>query len=85
MASIAEVPVFDIPAFVWEHSHHGSQSTPMPQKPSADTKQRQILKQVQVSKAKASFEEQAAELRKSTEGRKHTPAEALQREGRKSR
>lgn len=52
---------------------------------SAESEHREILKQALAGEAEPSFDELAAELRKLTKGRKHTPAEALLREGRDER
>ena len=55
---------------------------------SAEAEHREILKQALSSESGesgATFDELAAELRKLTASRKHTPSEKLQREGRKER
>ncbi len=52
---------------------------------SAEAEHREILRQVLNSEAEPSFDDLAAELRKLTAGRKHTPAEILLREGRDER
>ncbi len=48
---------------------------------SAEAEMRDILRQVLEGEADTDFEHLAAELRRLTAGRHHTPAEALQREG----
>jgi plasmid stability protein len=52
---------------------------------SAEAEVREILRQALNGEAEASFEDLAAEFRKLTSGRRHTPAERLQREGRNER
>ena len=52
---------------------------------SAEAEHREILRQALATETEPSFEELAAQLRKLTKGRKHTPAEELQREGRDER
>ena len=52
---------------------------------SAEAEHREILRQVLSSEPASSFRELAAELRAMTAGRKHTPSEILQREGRDER
>jgi plasmid stability protein len=52
---------------------------------SAEAEHREILKQALSHEAEPSFAELAAEIRKLTAGRKHTPSEVLQREGRDER
>jgi antitoxin FitA len=52
---------------------------------SAEAEVREILRQALSADEEVSFEDLAAELRALTEGRKHTPAEELQREGRDER
>ena len=52
---------------------------------SAEAEHREILKQALSSEAEPSFAALAAEIRKLTEGGKHTPSEILQREGRDER
>lgn len=52
---------------------------------SAEAEHREILRQALSSESEPSFWELAAELRKLTAGRKHTPSEVLQREGRDER
>ena len=52
---------------------------------SAEAEMRDILRQVLEGEAETDFEQLAAELRRLTAGRDHTPAEALQREGRDER
>ncbi len=52
---------------------------------SAEAEMRDILRQVLEGEAETDFEHLAAELRRLTAGRRHTPAEALQREGRDER
>ena len=52
---------------------------------SAEAEHREILRQVLSSEPASSFRELAAELRAMTAGRKHTPSEVLQREGRDER
>ena len=51
----------------------------------AEAEMRDILRQVLEGEAETDFEHLAAELRRLTAGRRHTPAEALQREGRDER
>jgi plasmid stability protein len=46
---------------------------------------REILRQALAADIELSFESLAADLRKLTKGRKHTPSEALLREGRDER
>ncbi len=46
---------------------------------------RDILRQVLAGEAETGFDDLAAELRALTAGRRHTPAEQLQREGRDER
>lgn len=52
---------------------------------SAEAEHREILRQALSAEAEPAFKEIAAELRRMTRGRKHTPAEDLLREGRKKR
>jgi plasmid stability protein len=52
---------------------------------SAEAEHREILRQVLCSEPEQSFEELAAEFRKLTSGRRHTPAEILLRTGRDER
>lgn len=52
---------------------------------SAEAEHREILRQALAADGEISFDQLAAELRKLTEGRKHTPSEILQREGRDER
>lgn len=52
---------------------------------SAEAEVRDILRRALSSEDEASFEDLAAELRALTAGRRHTPAEVLQREGRDER
>ena len=53
---------------------------------SAEAEVREILRQTLSSETlELSFEELAAELRALTSGRRHTPSETLQREGRDER
>jgi plasmid stability protein len=52
---------------------------------SAEAEHREILAQALSREAEPDFEALAAESRRLTAGRKHTPAEALQREGRDER
>ena len=52
---------------------------------SAEAEHREILKQALENEGKRSFDEMAAELRKLTAGRKHTPSEVLLRESRDER
>ncbi len=52
---------------------------------SAEAEHREILRQVLNSEPDGSFEELAAKFRASTAGRKPTPSEILQREGRDER
>lgn len=52
---------------------------------SAEAEVRDILRQVLEGEAEIDFERLAADLRKLTVGRQHTPAEVLLREGRDER
>lgn len=52
---------------------------------SAEAEVRDILRQALEGEAEAGFDTLAAELRALTAGRRHTPAEQLQREGREER
>lgn len=52
---------------------------------SAEAEVRDILRQVLSGEAEVGFDDLAAELRALTRGRRHTPAERLQREGRDER
>ena len=52
---------------------------------SAEAEARAILAQALIGEADLGFDDLAAELRALTAGRRHTPAEDLQREGRKER
>jgi plasmid stability protein len=52
---------------------------------SAEAEVRDILRQVLSGEAEVGFDDLAAELRALTRGRRHTPAEQLQREGRDER
>jgi plasmid stability protein len=52
---------------------------------SAEAEVRDILAQVLSGEAELNFGDLAAELRALTAGRRHTPAEDLQREGREER
>jgi antitoxin FitA len=52
---------------------------------SAEAEVREILRQVLAQEAETGFDELAAELRALTSGRRHTPAEALLRQGRDER
>jgi plasmid stability protein len=52
---------------------------------SAEAEVRDILRQILEGEAESDFEQIAADLRKLTAGRRHTPAEILQREGRDER
>lgn len=52
---------------------------------STEAEHREILRQALSSEVDPSFEELAAELRKLTSGRRHTPSEQLLREGRDER
>jgi len=51
----------------------------------AEAEDREILRQALTGEAEPSFDDLAAELRKLTRGRRHTPAEVLLREGRAER
>ncbi|MBV8089833.1 MAG: hypothetical protein JO139_09715 [Alphaproteobacteria bacterium] len=48
---------------------------------SAEAEHREILRQALAGEAEANFDDFAAEFRKLTRERRHTPAEVLQREG----
>lgn len=48
---------------------------------SAEAEHREILRQALASESEPSFDDLAAEFRALTSGRRHTPAEILQREG----
>jgi len=52
---------------------------------SAEAEHREILRQVLANEPEPSFDDLAAQLRAMTAGRRHTPAEILQREGREER
>jgi antitoxin FitA len=52
---------------------------------SAEAEVRDILRHVLSGEAEVGFDDLAAELRALTRGRRHTPAEQLQREGRDER
>ena len=52
---------------------------------SAEAEHREILRLALSAEIEPSFDALAAELRKLTRGRKQTPSEALQREGRRER
>jgi len=52
---------------------------------SAEAEVREILKTTLSGEPEVGFEDLAAELRRMTRGRRHTPAEALVREGRNER
>ena len=52
---------------------------------STEAEHREILRQTLASEVEPSFRELAAQLRKMTKNRKHTPTEELQREGRDER
>ncbi|MCZ0945130.1 MAG: hypothetical protein OXJ53_18920 [Gammaproteobacteria bacterium] len=52
---------------------------------SAEAEHREILRQALSAEVEPSFAELAAKLRELTRGRRHTPAELLQREGRDER
>ena len=52
---------------------------------SVEAEHREILRQVLAADVEPSWEDLAAELRKLTRGRKHTPSEVLVREGREER
>jgi plasmid stability protein len=52
---------------------------------STEAEHREILRQALSAEAEPSFDTLAAELRKLTKGRKHTPSEVLLREGREER
>jgi antitoxin FitA len=52
---------------------------------SAEAEHREILRQALAVEDEPSFEALAAELRKLTKGRRHTPSEILLREGRDER
>jgi plasmid stability protein len=52
---------------------------------STEAEHREILRQALANEIEPSFETLAAELRRLTGGRKHTPSEMLLREGRKER
>ena len=51
----------------------------------AEAEHREILRQALSGEAEPSFDELAAEFRKLTRGRRHTPSEVLLREGRDER
>jgi antitoxin FitA len=52
---------------------------------STEAEHREILRQALATEVEPSFESLAAELRKLTKKRKHTPSEVLLREGRNER
>lgn len=52
---------------------------------STEAEHREILRQALISEVEPSFEELAAELRRLTKGRRHTPSEVLLRESREER
>jgi plasmid stability protein len=52
---------------------------------SVEAEHREILRQVLAADVEPSWGDLAAELRKLTRGRKHTPSEVLVREGREER
>ena len=52
---------------------------------STEAEHREILRQALSAEVEPSFAELAARLREMTKGRKHTPSEDLQREGRNAR
>lgn len=52
---------------------------------STEAEHREILRQALAAEVEPSFDALAAELRRLTKGRRHTPAELLQREGREER
>ena len=52
---------------------------------STEAEHREILRQALSSEVEPSFEELAAKLREMTRGRRQTPSEILQREGRTER
>ena len=52
---------------------------------SSEEEHREILRAALSSEVEPTFQELAAELRKLTKGRRHTPAEELMREGRDER
>ncbi|MCG5243129.1 FitA-like ribbon-helix-helix domain-containing protein [Azospirillum doebereinerae] len=52
---------------------------------STEAEHREILRQALMTEEEAGFDDLAAEFRALTKGRRHTPAEALLREGREER
>jgi plasmid stability protein len=52
---------------------------------SSEAEHREILRQALAAEAEPDFETLAAELRRATRGRRHTPSEVLQRQGRRER
>jgi len=52
---------------------------------SAEAEHREILRQALEGDAEMSWDDMASKLRELTKGRKHTPSEVLQREGRDER
>ena len=52
---------------------------------STEAEHREILRQALSAEVEPSFAELAARLRELTRGRRHTPAEVLQRQGREER
>ncbi|MGH7815559.1 MAG: FitA-like ribbon-helix-helix domain-containing protein [Candidatus Binataceae bacterium] len=52
---------------------------------SAEAEHREILRHALAVEAEPNFEDLAAEIRKMTSGRRHTPSEVLMREGRTRR
>jgi len=52
---------------------------------STEAEHREILRQALATEVEPSFDRLAADLRKLTKGRRHTPSEVLQREGRTER
>lgn len=52
---------------------------------SAEAEHREILRQALAQEDEPGFEELAAELRKLTRGRKHTPSEVILRQSRRER
>lgn len=52
---------------------------------SAEAEHREILRQALSAEVEPAFAELAAQMRKLTKDRKHTPSEVLQREGRQER
>ncbi len=52
---------------------------------SAEAEHREILRQALAAEVEPAFEDLAAQLRRLTSGRRQTPSEVLQREGREER